>query len=264
VRRRLRTPFTDAAGEAVLVHGAHHKVGTVWFQRVLAMLASSYGLRFEEVADSTEPGAPGLRPATAGRPCDVALYHRANDFDPAAFGDRPVRATHLVRDPRDVVVSGYHYHRRTDEAWARRPDERYGGRSYQDHLRSLDEAQGLAAEIEHSARFALADMASWDSRRPGVLELRYEDAVADEVGTFSAVFDHYGLDAAARRRGLDIVERYSHTSSSSALGPDNDPHIRSGRPGEWRQAFGAEHVALFKRLTGDLVVRLGYETTPDW
>ncbi len=89
VRRRLRTPFTAAAGDAVLVHCAHHKVGTVWFQRVLATLCTAYGLRFEEVPDTTDHGGTAV---AAGRPGsgDVALYDRANDFDPDAYPGRSV------------------------------------------------------------------------------------------------------------------------------------------------------------------------------
>jgi hypothetical protein len=30
-------------------------------------------------------------------------------------------------------------------------------------------------------------------------------------------------------------------------------------PGQWRDAFDDDHIALFKELAGDSLVRLGYE-----
>jgi len=259
MRRLTRSPFDADRGPAVLVHGAHHKVGTVWFQRVLSTVAGFYGLRFTEVPESD--GAPG-RAIIPGRDIDLVVYDRANDFRPQDFAGRDCRASHLIRDPRDIVVSGYHYHLRTAEAWVLEPQERYGGLSYQAFLHSVDEHDGLLAEIERCARSTLADMDRWTYSRPGILELRYEDAVRDEVATFSRLFRFYGFDDAAVAQGLRIVDGFSRRGGSPA--GDTDPHVRSGQPGEWRRVFGGDHVDLFKELTGDLVVRLGYEEEPNW
>jgi hypothetical protein len=173
-----------------------------------------------------------------------------------------LRISHLIRDPRDVVVSGYHYHLRTDESWVHEPKERYGDRSYQDYLRSIDQHAGLMAEIERSARSTLAEMAAWPYLQPGVLELRYEDMVENEVETFTRLFRFYGFTATAVDRGLAIVRQFSRRHGPPA--GETDPHVRSGQPGEWRQALGPDHVERFKELTGDLVVRLGYEVDLDW
>jgi hypothetical protein len=231
----------------------------VWFQRVLSTVAGFYGLRFAEVPGSYESAdtVPGPGPEVA-----VVVYDRANDFRPADLGSRSYRASHLIRDPRDVVVSGYHYHLRTDEAWVREPKARYGGLSYQALLLSLDEHDGLMAEIERGGRSSLADMGAWSYSRPEILELRYEDAIRDEAETFTRLFRFYGFNDAAVEQGLKIVEQFSRHHGPHA--GDSDPHVRSGQPGEWRSHFAPDHIALFKELTGDLVVRLGYEDDPDW
>jgi hypothetical protein len=258
VRRLTRTPF-GAEGSAVLVHCAHHKVGTVWFQRVLSTVAGYYGLRFTEVpvSDGVSGPTPGPRPDV-----DLVVYDRANDFRPEDLPGRTSRASHLIRDPRDIVVSGYHYHLRTDEPWVHEPRERYGGLSYQTFLHGLDEHDGLLAEIERCARSTLADMGAWPYSRPGILELRYEDAVRDERETFGRLFRFYGFTDRAIERGLTIVESFSR-QGGPRLG-EADPHVRSGEPGEWRRHFSPDHVNRFKELTGDLVVRLGYEENTDW
>jgi hypothetical protein len=218
-----------------------------------------YGLRFAEV-----PASYGSSGPVPGPPPDinVVVYDRANDFRPEELGDRIYRGSHLIRDPRDVVVSGYHYHLRTDEAWVRQPKERYGGLSYQAFLQAGDEHDGLMAEIERCARSSVAEMDVWPYGRPEILELRYEDAVRDEVATFTRLFQFYGFHDEAVERGIKIVEQFSRRHGPHA--GDDDPHVRSGEPGEWRRYFGPDHVSRFKELTGDLVVRLGYEDGPDW
>jgi hypothetical protein len=142
------------------------------------------------------------------------------------------------------------------------PKERYGGLSYQAFLGGADEHDGLMAEIERSARSTLAEMGAWSYAQPEILELRYEDAVRDEVETFTRLFRFYGFNDAAVEKGISIVEQFSRRHGPQA--GDLDPHVRSGEPGEWRRYLSADHLARFKELTGDLVVRLGYEEDSAW
>jgi hypothetical protein len=252
VRRRLRTPFRADAGRALIVHCSHHKAGTVWFGAVLRSVASTYGLRFNR--GRGEPVEPGT---------DIAFFGNARFFRRDDLGDRPFRGSHVIRDPRDVVVSGYHYHRWTEEEWVHRPYARWGGLSYHDYLAARDEHDGLLAEIERSARSDLAEMARWDYAQPEFLELRYEKVLEDESGTFAELFRFYGFDEPAVRVGLQAVED-ARRGRAAALARPEPTHVRSGRPGEWRAHFAPDHVARFKELTGDLVVRLGYEADHTW
>jgi Sulfotransferase domain len=252
VRRRLRTPFRPDAGRPLIVHCSHHKAGTVWFGTVLRSVAATYGLRFQR-------GRGEPVDATA----DVAFFGNARFFRRDDLGGRPFRGSHVIRDPRDVVVSGYHYHRWTKEEWVHRPDPRWGGLSYQAYLAARDEHDGLLAEIERSARSDLAEMAGWDYDQPEFLELRYEDVLEDEAGAFAALFRFYGFDEPAVRAGLEAVDE-ARLDRAAALARPEPTHVRSGQPGEWRALFGPAHVARFKELTGDLVVRLGYEADDTW
>ena len=190
---------------------------------------------------------------------DIVFYEMAELFDAEQLGGRPFRGSHVVRDPRDLVVSGYEYHKMTSEPWALRPDPRYGGRSYQEHLTAMDEHDGLMAEIAWMAASSGRAMREWDYDRPGFIELRYEDAFADECGTFERLFRWYGLNDTATALGMEAVERLSLKGGGAG-----HKHVRSGQPGEWRSRFSADHVANFKEMTGDLVVLLGYEPGPDW
>lgn len=223
-------------------------MGTVWFRQVLLSVLRPYGLRQQEGKSA------GIRPDT-----DLGVYADAGTFERSQLGSKAFRGTHVIRDPRDLVVSGYEYHLKTTEPWALRPDAHYGGQSYQEHLRSISEHDGLMVELERMTASTAAAFGRWDYHQAEFLELRFEDAVSDEQATFAQVFRWYGFNDDALAIGMAAVDRLS-LRRGGAL-PD---HARSGGAGEWRDRLAPEHVERFKTLTGDLVVRLGYETTPAW
>jgi hypothetical protein len=248
LRRKFRDPFRPEVGRVLIVHCSHHKVGTVWFNRILAAVAKNYGMNFEFVA----------RKAPAA---STDVFHFSNSrFERDVLGGRPFRGSHIIRDPRDMAVSGYHYHLRTDEPWVLKPADRWGGKSYQEHLRSLNEHDGLLAEISRGANWEWRAMDLWDYHQPEFFEMRYEDLLSDEPALFEQMFRHYGFRSKACLTSVAIASQFS----LDAMRSKKDSHVRSGQPGEWRGAFEPSHIAHFKQLTGDLIVRLGYETSTDW
>ena len=232
------------------MHVGHHKVGTVWFGGILQRLAGYHGLRFHEHDLGRQIGT-----------ADVVLYRHARFFEPSELASRTFRGSHLIRDPRDVTVSGYFYHLWTDELWANVPLERFDGRSYREELNRVSRSEGLLLEIQLTAINQLKDMLAWDYDQPEFLELRYEDLVADEMGQFERILRHYGLTDEAVRRGLDAVAETSFRSvSGRKLGEVGErSHLRSGKPGEWREHFGPEHLELWDEIASDALTRLGYE-----
>ena len=90
--------------------------------------------------------------------------------------------------------------------------------------------------------------------------------------------DHLGAIAPLarlrfRRRRLDLASllsivhrhRFSRLAGGRRPGDENaHSHYRKGVPGDWRNHFEAVHVERFKRSYNDVLLRLGYETDPDW
>jgi hypothetical protein len=255
VGRRSRRLLRARAVPSRIVHCAHHKVGTVWFGNVLSALSSHYGLRFVHCRDGVEPPR-----------ADVYLFPNARWYGHWKPSLGTFRGTHMVRDPRDVVVSGFRYHLWSDEPWVTAPRVEYGGLSYRDHLRSLEPGDGLMAELERACATTVREMAAWDYDQPEILELRYEDLITDEVAGFTSVFEHYGLRGAAAEQGLRFVERSSFRAvSGRAVGETaSRSHLRSGRPGDWREHFEDRHVERMKELAGQAIIDLGYERDPGW
>jgi hypothetical protein len=245
LRRMARSPFPEGAPAPLLVHCCHHKVGTVWFKRVLNASGEHYGLQLIDGDQSR---------AVVGRSILLDDHSHIDTARLPAF-----RGSHMVRDPRDVVISAFFYHKRTKESWAHEPKSEYGGKSYQEHLNQFDEAEGLAVEIRRSAGTVIRDMTEWNYADPRFLELRYEEHLADEETGFTQVFEHYGFTPEAVATCVEIALGFSLNKVRTA-----SKHIRSGQPDEWKKHFTDEHKALFKDLTGDAALKLGYETDPDW
>jgi hypothetical protein len=248
--RRYRSPFADSS-RPLIVHASHHKAGTVWLFGVLREIALPHALRVTEY-DAVEP----IDSAT-----DIALFQHTHAFARASMSGRQMRGSHMVRDPRDLVVSAYFYHLRTNESWVHVPMAEFDGATYQERLQSFDKHDGLLFEMGRLAGSVFRDMAVWDYGQPDFFELKYEDLLASEGERFGELFRSYGFtDAAADRATATALELGVRARSRSG----GDTHIRSGQPGEWREHFSADHVDRIKALAGDLILDLGYERTPDW
>jgi hypothetical protein len=172
----------------------------------------------------------------------------------------------MIRDPRDVVVSGYFYHLWTDEKWAHIPRDEWAGKTYQELLKSVDQSDGLIIEMRRFVEKDLQEMLAWDYALPEFIELRYEDVIADEAGLFSRMFQHYGFrpDAVERATQLAMGLSFERVSKRRLGEVQESSHLRSGRPGQWREVFSREHAALFKELAGPALIKLGYEADETW
>jgi sulfotransferase family protein len=218
----------------------------VWFQRVLTDVARTFGLSFGIAKGADPPSA------------EIQLYQHSAQFARERLAS--FRGSHMVRDPRDIVVSAYFYHLWSSEEWLHIPRSDFAGKTYQEYLRSLDRDEGLAAEIRRAARGVIADMARWDYAQPEFIEVRYEDLMADEPRVFARVFQHYGFSDDAIERSVRIASRYSFTNVAGRRVGDvrEGMHLRSGEPGQWRKFLTAAHRRLFVEETGDALDRLGY------
>jgi hypothetical protein len=59
--------------------------------------------------------------------------------------------------------------------------------------------------------------------------------------------------------------RFSKLTGGRKRGEENpNSHYRKGEPGDWKNHFTDAHVAAFKERYNDLLLKLGYESEPDW
>jgi hypothetical protein len=175
--------------------------------------------------------------------------------------------TRFVRDPRDLVVSGYHYHRRGAEIWCRLdnpterdwsvvngtvPDGLADGESFASYLQRVDLETGLIAEMDFRKRHfeAMRDFPA----DPRVLTIRYEEIVGNERRAFASILRHYEMALPERVAGGWFASRYRASRRAT------DGHIRNSDAGQWQEFFTPSVAAEFRQRYGDLPERLGYDS----
>jgi len=258
----------------------HHKVGTELLSKTFGSISRRMGWRFATLnGQKTELAADA----------DVMLYAHSL-IDP--FGiTKPFAGMHLVRDPRDIIISGYLYHQRTTEAWCTNtnfqqtavidfPQVPYSqrwrseswkrdylrllaGRSYQEHLMSLPQNEGILFEMDRYAGWTIQSMASWNYGHPSILELRFEDLMAHYDDNFRRIFQSIGmLD--------DDIEVALKLAAAHDLSRKDDEtirrmkHVSSPQPQKWRKYFDDELKTAFRKRFGNILIDLGYETSHSW
>jgi hypothetical protein len=128
---------------------------------------------------------------------------------------------HVVRDGRDCAVSGWFHNLRSSPEWAKQygPLDNY----------AVNVADIWAADLTRAQAFA-------DQRAGRILQLRFEDLVADIEGTLDGVFKFLGVDT-----GETIIDHCRAQASFATLsggrlpGQENrQSFFRNGMPGDWR------------------------------
>ncbi len=237
----------------------HHKAGTTWILHIIRGVCDLASLKL--VSHHYEQFFDG----------DIEAFRKTNPFDFWCYINADytfvryldTRGFHVVRDPRDMVVSGYFSHLKShpDEYW---PRLRY----YRRYLRTLSTEEGLLREMEFSSVF-LSHMMSWDYHTPRILQLKFEDLIKDPFGTFVAVFRFLEIipDRVSERDLSAILDSLTFEKLSGgrkAGAEDSGHHYRKGVPGDWKNHFNEKNVDYFKRLYNPLLIKLGYETCEDW
>lgn len=184
--------FKRCHNDSPVLVGTHHKTGTVLLQHILkdACRVLRWRCTFNH------------RPYYCASPEDAIALNLQLCF--LQHGIRfklksglPHRFIHGIRDPFEVVISGYQYHLRTTEKWAHQPDRRWNGSSYIRHLNALPLRDGLLTELQHSLRDSLKTMPRLFNRthnNPCALEVRLSDFQRDYYGTVSRMWDLLGVD----------------------------------------------------------------------
>jgi Sulfotransferase domain len=264
-----------ASGCNLITHFSYHKCLTSYYQSVVRALSAEFGFYYEHFTSDY----PRFEQAALNDPRRRVLS--VNNRSDIAWERLPeYRGSHFIRDPRDLVVSGYYYHLWTREAWCIDPGfewrhlvaHPYFGRyvetlpsrlpravSYQEYLGTLDRERGMIVELIWRTPH-LDEMRRWNFANPRIMELRYEDIIGKEANTFGRLLEHYGFAPPVVARGVALAEAKSikHRSKSGKS------HVRSGAVRQWDEEFTPLLRTLFRECAGDLLVRLGYEASTEW
>lgn len=272
---------------------SHHKCATGWTNSILRELCFYLGLRHRTAHGPEQYGSNGgLRSWVEADHVDVLAFTNAEFEEVQALP--PHRGFHVVRDPRDVLVSAYFSHKNSHptEDW---PELK----AHREDLQDLPMEKGLLKEIEFSRQF-LEPMQNWDYGQDHILEVKMEELTGDPDREFRRILCHLGLLGVEGsgliqkgrqygNRGLytlhhelpvplpdrltvedaihpDVLDaildahRFEKMTGGRSKGEENpESHYRKGKPGDWQNHFTEAVENAFENAYGDIVSTLGYE-----
>ena len=174
--------------DTLCVYLGHHKCASSWITSVIREVCFRLAWRFRVVHRPDDwyrqDYASLAEYVSAERPRMLA-YTNAEASD--LKGLPSWRGIHVVRDPRDVWVSGYfsHLHSHPVKHW---PELE----AHRERLQAVPKDEGLFLELAFSS-WVFRQMADWDYTQPQVLELHMEALSADPEAEFSRVLKHLGV-----------------------------------------------------------------------
>jgi hypothetical protein len=248
------------------------------------------------IAEHLELNFQSCKQEVLEKETDIWLQNHAKvDFDQIKF---PYILSHLVRDCREIVVSGYHYHKKCTEPHVvnssfltrfekfRRKtiskytelhfllDEKWKNKSYQDILNQIDTETGIHLEILLKASSSFRRMNRWDYDNPKCLNLKFEEMINDFNNNIKHLLHHYKIHESAQKKIIekariknplfwnkDKVHQSHHVNSSSIVTQDRKPVFKTDK---WRDIFTERNKEIFKENFGELLIKLGYEKDNNW
>lgn len=172
------------------------------------------------------------------------------------------RSLMMIRDPRDIALSNVHYVTRMDPAHPLHPT-----------LVSLpNDAARLQMIIDPTEEVLaqLPDVWRNDGQEtflpwldePNHLLVRFEDLIGSHGGgddvrqhsTITNIVSHVGCS-------LDDMKI---TGLADTLFGGRKKTFHKGQIGAWKEAFSDTHKDSFKRRSGSVLLKLGYETDMEW
>lgn len=278
----------------LLAYFGHHKCATAWINSIIRMVCHDLGLKFANVNNSKMFGKK------------LDLYIKENHIDFLAYTNAEIQyikdiddylGFHVIRDPRDIVVSAYfsHLYSHSSKNWP-------GLVEHRSRLQQASLEEGLFIEMEFREKEFEA-LYNWNYSQENVLELKMEDIIISPyesmvdalsflqlveqspsakqrlVYTLISIVNRIYANSkglipfrfAKKRVPIDRVlayiyeNRFSKLSKGREKGEENlKSHYRKGVAGDWVNYFNDEHRRVFRRKYNDLLLKLGYETSPEW
>jgi estrone sulfotransferase len=207
------------------------------------------------------------------------------------FDPRYRRVIYIVRDPRDIVLSAYHFHRKQRQIEDNYPLERYVTRFLAGDVFSVYASWGqnvaswLATRpVGHLAtgpglfgNWGDSVSSWWEAPKNGVdfLLLRYEAMVENPESELARIAAFLGISATpdllsqtVARSSADAMRKLEQSQAKSWVLTKNTrqdvPFVRAATSGGWKSALPSESVAEMERVWGHLMKAIGYELTSDF
>ena len=281
---------------SLICYFGHHRCSSTWISTILRQFSAETGRIYRVVDNSSKFGRDLDRFINEQ---NVAVLSYTNACYKYVKDLKNFRGFHVVRDPRDMLVSAYfsHLYSHPTDGWSELPEHR-------ETLKRVSKDEGIRLEMIFS-KSVLEDMLTWNYSLPNVLEVHMEDLIRASYTNFLEIFgfldviDHdkpiyerlrYDIVALLNRihssRKYSVLmpfrfprerliaqhllsmlydKRFSRLSKGREPGEqDVRNHYRKGQPGDWKNHFSKQNIELFKEMYNPVLLKLGYETDSKW
>ncbi|HCP80524.1 MAG TPA: hypothetical protein DIT67_02660 [Octadecabacter sp.] len=245
--------------------GTHHKTGTVWLRRVLHEIKRNQDIPLMQCHNAGK-----ISKAAETGPQIIVNWE--SKFPKELLALPHARFIHMIRDPRDVLLSGMRYHRKAPlgrESFLADPRDDLAGKSYQEHLNALpDDLSRWQFEMRNKHAETVDEMLAWDYSGNAIGDVRYEDLIVDvDCVKIREILEDFAIE------GLDIdkaVQAYWQHSlfggvnAAPELGRQHALHITSGSVAQWKTQMPRALAEIYADEYGDALISLGYEDDKKW
>jgi len=278
-----------------MIYFGHHKCATQYICGVIKSLCKILGLLFNQTHFSADKlpynyhlKSPWNKKVysvpipTLESGIDFMGYTNASDKILECLKSIDHKGFHVIRDPRDIVVSGYFSHKYShpiDKApWIAEHRE-----------------EGMLLELDYCSLY-FERLATWNFEIPHIYETTYEKLIKNPYNEFCNIFTFLGIQILTfnplvlgndvtriffkKYLGIYIRKKYCvsafnlkrilnrHEFTKKAKRPkgEEDPksHYRKGIAGDWKNYFIPKLKSAFKERWGELLIKLGYEKDFEW
>jgi len=240
-----------------VIVATNHKTGTVWMKEVFTAIAEHLCVPFGLFDEKAEPDILDQAP-------QILFCNSAGRGLCSWMAKHPWwRVMHIIRDPRDVIISAMHYHCTATESWLHQTRADLGGLTYQQKLKSLpDDHRRYLFEMNRKSRRTIQSIRKWNYALPNSVECKYEELIEDIQGVaFRRCAAELGF---AGKELLTCEEIFREKSLFSKTSVQEKAHVRSGRTRQWEKVFDAYLAREFMNRFGNILAELNYESDNSW
>ncbi|MFG0251715.1 MAG: sulfotransferase family protein [Phycisphaerales bacterium JB038] len=158
------------------------------------------------------------------------------------------RFVHIVRDPRDIAVSGWFHNLRQK------------GDAFHKRFATLTDYARFIAKVHWPTMVGRSRVVR-NAHPERYLELRYEDMLTEPEARVAEILTFLGVDAGAEAVGacLEAGSFKKLSGGRDSGSEDRGSFFRKGVAGDWKNHLDEAAAAVFPQYLGEAMCELGYE-----
>jgi len=246
------------APKRLLCMATYHKGGTIWMKHVIAALSKALNIPWVGIWGAD----PMARVPETGR---AILVNWNGTFPQQLWDDVDAGFVNVIRDPRDILLSGCQYHHSAGpegERFLHVPRADLGGLTYQQAIRNMQSLSAkLIFEMHEKHAQTLRQMLAWPSEHPRQVRVKYETLMGDVDGNaFIQALKTWGLsrDEAEMARLIFMDQSLFHRNGGAVT---RKSHVQSGKITRWHDELPEPILTQYMQHFGAALTKLGYGVT---